>query len=157
MDLPETTDQTLRLIAIGEDGASKEPLELSDAAREVGKAMCQMYQAQGFAPPWIGYFAQEDGAVVGTCAFKGPPQDGRVEIAYFTFPEHEGRGIATEMARQLVALARRAAPGITVAAQTLPEENASTTVLHKLGFQNTGLLNHPEDGPVWEWRLAGNH
>jgi hypothetical protein len=104
MDLPETTDQTLRLIAIGEDGASKEPLELSDAAREVGQAMCQMYQAQGFAPPWIGYLAQEDGAVVGTCAFKGPPQDRRVEIAYFTFPEHEGRGIATEMARQLVAL-----------------------------------------------------
>lgn len=145
----------MHLIAIGEEGTAEEPLELSDTAREVGQAMCQMYRSQGFAPPWIGYFAQEDGVVVGTCAFKGPPQDGRVEIAYFTFPEHEGWGVATEMARKLVALARIGAPGITVAAQTLPEENASTTVLRKLGFQNTGLVNHPEDGPVWEWQLTG--
>ena len=59
-------------------------------------------------PHWGGYFARDDesGQVVGTCAFKGPPTDeGVVEIAYLTYPEFEGRGYATQMARSLVELA----------------------------------------------------
>lgn len=37
--------------------------------------------------------------------------------------------------------------------QTLPEENASTSILKKLGFRLVGTVEHPEDGPVWEWEL----
>src|SRR5436190_11157789 len=37
---------------------------------------------------------------VGLCSFKTEPNDlGEVEIAYYTFPHREGRGIATAMAR----------------------------------------------------------
>ena len=45
-------------------------------------------------------------------------------------------------------------PTVTVAAQTLPEENASTSVLKKLRFRLTGTLEHPDDGLVWEWQLS---
>ncbi len=38
-------------------------------------------------------------------------------------------------------------------AQTLPEKNASTRILEKLGFSFMGPVQHPEDGEVWEWRL----
>jgi [ribosomal protein S5]-alanine N-acetyltransferase len=41
-----------------------------------------------------------------------------------------------------------------VAAQTLPEESASTSVLKKLGFRLVGQVEHPEDMPVWEWQLG---
>ena len=98
--------------------------------------------------------AQEDGQLVGMCGFKSPPQNGRVEIAYGTTPGNEGRGIATQMARQLVQMARETEEGITVVAQTLPEEGASTAVLRKLGFVLDGTVDHPEDGEVWEWCLA---
>jgi RimJ/RimL family protein N-acetyltransferase len=75
-----------------------------------------------------------------------------VEIAYFTFPGNEGRGIATRMASELVAIARQ--NGVrAVKAQTLPRENASTRILEKLGFSKAGSVRHPEDGEVWEWRL----
>jgi hypothetical protein len=37
-------------------------------------------------------FAIENGQLVGTCAFKTPPKNQQVEIAYFTFPGNEGRG-----------------------------------------------------------------
>lgn len=125
---------------------------LPDAAREVIATFVGLY-AQAFTPPWIGYVAAEDGVTVGTCAFKSPPRDGMVEIAYFTFPEHEGRGVATRMAQHLLALALAADPSVNVIAQTLPEENASTRILRKLGFGHVRNVQHPEDGLVWEWHL----
>ena len=103
--------------------------------------------------PWAGYLAEEDGGIVGTCAFKSPPISGAVEIAYFTFPEHEGRGVATRMARRLVELAVEHGVA-TIRAQTLPERNASTRIIEKLGFELQGTVNHPEDGEVWEWRIT---
>lgn len=45
------------------------------------------------------------GVAVGTCGFKSSPDQGRVEIAYFTFPDFEGRGLATAMAGELLAIA----------------------------------------------------
>lgn len=75
---------------------------------------------------------------------------------YFTFPDHEGRGVATRMARELLRIARAAQAGHTAAiARTLPQENASTSILRKLGFQLEGELLHPEDGLVWKWREGG--
>ena len=47
--------------------------------------------------PWAGYLAEENGSLVGTCAFKAPPDSRGVEIAYFTFPQFEGRGVATKL------------------------------------------------------------
>jgi RimJ/RimL family protein N-acetyltransferase len=79
-----------------------------------------------------------------------------VEIAYFTFPSHEGKGVATRMARELLRIARAAPAGeIAAIAHTLPQENASTAILRKLGFHLEGELLHPEDGLVWKWREGG--
>ena len=49
--------------------------------------------------PWGVYGAYVDVVQVGECAFKAPPLDGRVEIAYHTFDEFRGLGYATAMAR----------------------------------------------------------
>ena len=92
--------------------------------------------------------------VVGTCGYKSKPEDGRVEIAYFTIPEFEGRGYASAMAARLVALAREHKSSVVVAAQTLPERNASHRVLEKAGFRHVDTIEHPEDGKVWEWQLV---
>ena len=145
----------LRLISIGPDGAPTEPVvELTDVAREACASTAALYANVGFVPPWIGYLGIVRNDVIGTCAFKAPMQGQRVEIAYFTFPEFEGRGYATRMARALVHVAAAASPGVLVVAQTLPEDNPSTSVLRRLGFELDGPLEHPDDGLVWEWHLA---
>jgi RimJ/RimL family protein N-acetyltransferase len=142
------------LIPIDQDGSAHGHTDpLSEAAREVLRATAGMYQTLGFEEPWIGYLALSDGLVVGTCGFKGPPTDGRVEIAYYTFPGFEGRGFATAMAARLVAVAQEHESRPTVAAQTLPHRDASHGVLEKLGFQHVDTIQHPEDGTVWEWQL----
>jgi [ribosomal protein S5]-alanine N-acetyltransferase len=112
-----------------------------------------MYPQASPPLPWVGYLAEENGLIVGTCAYKSPPVSGEVEIAYFTFPEHEGCGVATEMARSLVDLATRHGV-LRIKAQTLPECNASTRILEKLGFEFSGTMIHAEDGEVWEWHKS---
>jgi ribosomal-protein-alanine N-acetyltransferase len=129
---------------------------LPEVTGEVFRATAELYTTVGFEEPWIGYLAEADGTPVGTCGFKGPPRDGRVEIAYFTFPEFEGRGFASAMAARLVTIARQHGSPIVVAAQTLPERNASHRVLEKLGFRQVETIEHPEDGTVWEWQLIEN-
>ena len=104
--------------------------------------------------PWIGYLALDGETGAGTCAFKDVPRDGVVEIAYYAFPDPEGRGVATAMARELVAMARAEDSGLAITARTLPAPGASTRILEKLRFVRVGTVDDPEDGPVWEWRLA---
>ena len=144
----------MKLIEIGETGRLPDEITLDDHLnRTVVEATVDHYRNVGFVRPWIGYVAVNDGIPVGACGFKSSPVAGRVEIAYGTFPGHEGRGIATTMARELVQISRQRDASLTVIAQTLPEENASTSILKKLGFTQTGSVDHPDDGIVWEWEL----
>jgi RimJ/RimL family protein N-acetyltransferase len=97
-------------------------------------------------------FFDDDGALVGNGGWKGPPQDGAVELGYAVAPSRQRRGIATAVVRELVERARRA--GVrTVLAHTLAERNASAKVLERCGFVQAGELIDPDDGPVWRWEL----
>lgn len=105
---------------------------------------------------WGGFFVFDRASrqVVGTCAFKAPPDAGGVvEIAYYTFPPFESRGYATAMARELTALARAKGSARTIVAHTLAEPNASTRVLERAGFRFVGEVIDPEDGRVWRWSI----
>jgi RimJ/RimL family protein N-acetyltransferase len=109
------------------------------------------------AGEWGTFFAYERQTrrIVGACGFKAQPSpDGKVEIAYFTFPGFEGQGFATGMANALVVRALASIDVAEVIAHTLPQEGASTRVLEKLAFLRAGERVDPEDGPVWRWRYG---
>lgn len=125
----------------------------SEVVAEVVAMTHGLYGRKGFVPPWTCYLAEMDDRIVGTCGFAGPPANGEAEIAYFTFPGNEGRGIAREMAAALMREARSAATAEVFIAHTLPAEGPSTAILKRLGFAWMGVIDHPEDGPVWKWRL----
>jgi ribosomal-protein-alanine N-acetyltransferase len=147
--------QSLRLIEINCDGTPSEELcDLPEVALKACASTGSHYQNAGYSPPWIGYLAVCGSEVVGTCAFTAAPSAGRVEIAYYTFPPFDGRGVASAMASQLISIARAAQPELEIFAQTLPEPNASNAILRKLGFELFGRVDHAEEGSVWEWRLA---
>ncbi|MDP2653068.1 MAG: GNAT family N-acetyltransferase [Candidatus Omnitrophota bacterium] len=141
-----------QLHEISESGAVAVPLARAGKLPEqVLAATASFYRRAGFHPPWVSYLAVAGGEAVGCCSFKSGPRDGCVEIAYFTFPPHEGKGFATKMAEGLIAIAGRQDKVLRVTARTLPEENASTAIMKKLGFVNQGPVQDPEDGTVWEW------
>jgi [ribosomal protein S5]-alanine N-acetyltransferase len=143
----------MKLTPIGQHGQLSESFPLNDHLDMVVEMTVKHFEKAGFVPPWVGYIAVENDVPLGTCAFKAPPVDNRVEIAYGTLPGCEGKGVATAMAAELVRIAWQEEAGLTIFAQTLPEENASTTILKKLGFRPVGTVEHSEDGPVWEWEL----
>jgi RimJ/RimL family protein N-acetyltransferase len=125
-----------------------------DLLRTVGQQTVAMLQRTGATTPWTGYLAvdREHQIIIGTCAFTAPPDpEGVVEIAYFTFPPFEGRGYASAMAASLVELAEGTAGIRRVRAHTLPEGNASTRILEKLGFERIGETVDLEAGQVWRW------
>ena len=111
----------------------------------------EFYKKVGFVPPWIGYYVEEKGELVGCAAFKGPPINGTVEIAYGTFEEHRKKGIGTTICKRLVDLSLKTDPSIKITARTLPEENFSNRILKKNNFSFLGTVIDMEDGEVWEW------
>jgi RimJ/RimL family protein N-acetyltransferase len=121
---------------------------------EVMRANADLAARTGAASPWRGYIAITDAdGVIGTCGFKGPPEAGAAEIAYFTFPCFTGRGLAKAMARRLEDFAARGGLRLLIA-HTLPYANASTSVLRASGFSHAGETVDPEDGLVWRWEKA---
>jgi RimJ/RimL family protein N-acetyltransferase len=116
----------------------------------------EAHRARVGAPPeWGGFLAidPESQRIVGVCGYKGAPgADAGVEIAYGTIPEFERRGWAGRMAAALVHRAVDSGRVRVLHAHTLPEPNASTRTLARLGFVCTGtVIDDPEDGPVWHW------
>lgn len=142
----------MNLLPIPRNGEVACKIALSEAPKSVILQTVQMYGRRGYVEPWIGYLATEGETWVGCCGFTAPPAGGIVEIAYYTFPGFEGRGIATGMAQRLITIARESDSSVRVIAHTLTEENASNHILKKLGFVFAGAIDHPEDGNIWEWR-----
>ena len=142
----------MHLVPISREGSVRlSDVTLPELAMSVMAQTVQLYERRGYVEPWVGYLAIEGGKCVGTCGFTSPPLRGVAEIAYFTFPDFEKRGVATRMAQCLISIAQECTPTVKIIAHTLTEENASTHVLKKLGFVFTGVVNDPEDGNIWEW------
>jgi len=124
-------------------------------------AMCiEFYKKVGFTPPWICYYAEENGELIGSAAFKGKPVNNSVEIAYGTMEAHRQKGVGTRICKQLVELSLATDPSVRITARTLPEKNFSTRILEKNHFILLGTVIDPEDGEVYEWEykdpLEGN-
>lgn len=111
----------------------------------------EFYPKIGFNIPWIGYFVVKDKHIVGSCGFVGQPQNGKVELAYWTFKEFEGQGIASFSCKELISLAYQFDSHVTIVAKTAPMANASTKVLKKNNFIFTGIVHDDEIGEAWLW------
>ena len=141
------------LVAIPADPAKAEAHFRSGQAAELLATYERFYREVGHHPPWLGYFIVQGKEVLGTCGFTGAPTEGRVELAYWTFPGNEGKGIATWACGAMVRLARAVDRSLTLTAKTEPQENASTRILRKHGFQQAGMVQDHEIGDAWLWEL----
>lgn len=120
-------------------------------------------EAAPATPPWGTYLGvdPDTNQVVGTCGFRDAPRNGRVEIAFWTFPPFEGLGWATAMARELVALAHERPEVRVVIAHTLPERDSASSVLRANGLRYVGAVRRDAPGGdgavrgrVWRWELV---
>jgi len=157
--LIEVNEAVAEMLSAGQDGFEARYAvrvsENADLIRDVVQQAMALLAAIPRESPWGGYLAVDKtrATVVGTCAFKtGPTDDGSIEIAYFTFPQFEGHGFATAMAKALIDIAVASSVIQRVVAHTLPQQNASTRVLEKAGMHCLGEVEDPQDGRVWRWQ-----
>ncbi len=141
----------MKLLAIKEKLEDNEAFGTDPVCAEILPMTINFYKRVGFVQPWIGYFAELNGNIVGSAGFKGQPINGTVEIAYGIFEQYRQQGMGIEICNQLVQLSLSTDPAIRITARTLPEENFSTSILKKNNFILMGVVNDPDDGDVWEW------
>ena len=146
----------MQLIPVKEHLEENEEFANIPLCRESLLMSVDFYKRVGYAPPWICYYAILNEQLVGCAGYKGKPIDGKVEIAYGTFEAFRNQGIGSRICEVLVDLAIETNPAIIVTARTLPENNFSVKILQKNGFQFSGPVHDPEDGPVWEWLYVKN-
>jgi RimJ/RimL family protein N-acetyltransferase len=103
---------------------------------------------------WLHLFLVADDRLVGSGGFVGPPEDGVVELGYEIAPEYRRNGYATAAARAMVEKATATGSVHTVSAHTLADENPSTRVLRRVGFDFVGEVPDEEQGTVWRWELS---
>ncbi len=128
-----------------------------EAAPWIGQvlAMTRAPEFEGPGGGWHGYWGVEGNRVVGTCAHSSRVDpEGRVEIAYFTFPPFERSGYGRAMAARVREATLARMPGARVMAKTLPAESASTRILVGIGLKQVGSASDAEHGEVWLWEAA---
>ena len=92
--------------------------------------------------------------LIGSGGYQGKPDaNGAVEIGYEISVAYHNRGLATEMTMGLVENAFQDPRVRSIIAHTLGEENPSTKVLSKCGFEKIAILNDPDEGLIWKWEL----
>jgi ribosomal-protein-alanine N-acetyltransferase len=105
---------------------------------------------------WWTYFPihKQDNTLIGSGGYKGKPTtDGTVELGYEIASGYRNRGLATEMTKGLIENAFRDERVTSIIAHTLGQDNPSTKVLQKCGFEKVEEMNDPEDGLIWKWQL----
>lgn len=81
--------------------------------------------------------------LIGTAGYKGPPEEGAVEIGYGIVRDHRRRGYASEAVAALLERAFAEKSVKQVIAETLPELVGSIGVLRKAGFSDAGAGSEP--------------
>lgn len=93
-----------------------------------------------------------DGEIVGLCSYKGPPEDGVVEIGYAVAPRRRRRGYATAAVAALIALAEQDPRITSLSAETALANLPSQRVLEANGFAPAGRGFDRDEGEMILWR-----
>lgn len=113
----------------------------------------EYYPLTGFTIPWVAYFIIRQNQVLGSCGFTGKPRDGRVEIAYWTFKEFEGQGIASFACKELIKITQNTDPTLNITAKTEMKFNASVKILKNHHFTFNKIVQDEEIGDACLWVL----
>lgn len=120
--------------------------ELAQAEAYIARVRAET--ADGRVMPWV-VAAREDDRLVGTATLYGLNREQRrSEIGYSLSPAEQGRGIASEALRAVLAYCFDELGFGRVEADVDPRNTASCRLLERLGFRHEGLLRA-------RWHVAG--
>lgn len=125
----------------------------------LGMRLRQMREDERFQT-WCPSAVVLDGRMIGHAGYHGPPginstqNPEAVECGYTIYPDHRGRGYATQAAMMLMDLAEKRAGIRHFVLSVSPENDPSLAIVRKLGFVKTGEQMDEEDGLEHIFELA---
>jgi RimJ/RimL family protein N-acetyltransferase len=127
-----------------------EPTPLEEKVARLGSFRDAFHQGRDFV---YGIFSPDEREVVGGCGLHTRLGADALEIGYWIRSSHVGRGLATEAAAALTAVAFRVAGVDRVEIHVDPANTASLPIPEKLGFAREALLRRRlppvnGDGPL---------
>ncbi|MDY7094619.1 MAG: GNAT family N-acetyltransferase [Acidobacteriota bacterium] len=114
---------------------------LGEAGRYLESRVTASYREHGFGMYRVE--DREDGAVLGVCGLVRREGLAHADLGFAFFPEHWGRGYASEAGAAIVAHARNTLGLGTLLAIAAPDNRGSIRVLEKLGFERRGSIRLP--------------
>ena len=99
------------------------------------------------------FLAGKPAELVGWGGFKGPPDEGFVEIGYEIAASRRRQGLASAAVAAMLAEAFAEPRVKGVLAHTLPERNASNRLLENAGFLHAGTVEVSEEDEETAWRF----
>lgn len=141
--------EVMRYIPLGPDRTVEETF--------VRLARYVAHQAQHGFSKWV-IIDRETGKPIGDSGFYFLPDGKRVELGYRLARAHWGRGLATEVGRRWIEVAREFIPGLaTLHAFAHLENTTSLHIIRKLGFQYLRQETfYGWEVPMHELRLDAN-
>lgn len=115
---------------------------------KVAEALRWWFENWGVKNCWYGILLKKDTLEsIGMAGFTENTIQGEpgLELSWFVFPEHQGRGFATEITNKLLDFGFDDLGAERVVTETHPENLAANRVLEKLGFECLGERQHKYD------------
>ncbi|MFO1077340.1 MAG: GNAT family N-acetyltransferase [Planctomycetota bacterium] len=100
---------------------------------------------RGHSMWWIGRADAAD-MPIGFCGLQPVPDGSHVEIGWWLRPEQQGRGLASEAARAVLAWAWQATALPAVLAHTVAANTESLRVMERIGMQRLGVFPAASQG-----------
>lgn len=117
----------------------------ANASRESAERMVERSMSSYEAHPGLGIWPtclREDDACIGWTCLKQLDDTDEIELGYRFFPEHWGKGLATEISREVVRYGFEDLGLQCIVGITHPENAASRRVLEKVGFRYERDAHH---------------
>jgi RimJ/RimL family protein N-acetyltransferase len=127
-------------------------LSLADAEKRLSKDILLQYKNHG-----IGRWAVHlkiNNEFIGWCGIKYSESDKAVTLGYRFFPNHWGKGYATEAAKACLEYGKNIYGLKSIIAKAMKENTASIQVMKKLGMvwlRNDICAEHPAEVYVWKY------
>ena len=108
----------------------------------INDKLVSMYKQHGFGL-WLVELKNADRTPIGLCGLLKRDFLGKIDLGFGFLEDYWGKGLAYETAKCCVEYASNTLKVEEVAAIVLPENQASTTLLDKLGFEYAEEIKYP--------------
>lgn len=122
-----------------------------ERAKELIKSISlKDYELYGYGR-WAVIYKEDDNRVIGFAGLKYLPEIQETDIGYRILPEYWGRGITSEVSKEIIKYGFEVLKLNRIIGIAMPENEASWKILEKIGLTFYKMDEYPNEGGSYKW------